>query len=414
MIFKPGNWEAYVWIRLPGAAEPVVCGRVAAPDGSPDAVHRFVYGRSYRELEGAIPMLPHALPVQAGEQPSRRGLHGVLRDAAPDAWGRRVLMHRLQMSVERAEAELTEIDYLLSKGDGVGALHFQSGASSYESKPRPSAGIADLLSAAEAVERNLPLPPELDEALLHATSIGGTRPKALVMNEDGQPAIAKFSSTSDHYPMVKLEALALNLARQVGIDVVTGRRVSVLNKDVLLVDRFDCAAGAEKRRHFFSALTALDLDSMEARYASYLDLADYLRRFADDATGQCRELFRRMVFNIMIGNADDHARNHALLWDGHRVRLTPAYDVCVIPRLSLEGHQAMDVGELGKHATLGNAYSSCGRFGLGGTEAREIAEEMEATIRANWHEASDEAELPDPLAANLWERTVLSPAIRYH
>ncbi|MEX2523738.1 MAG: type II toxin-antitoxin system HipA family toxin [Gammaproteobacteria bacterium] len=413
MTFKPGHTEACIWIRLPGTAEPVVCGKVAARDGTPDAVHRFVYGRSYRQRESAIPLLPHALPIRTGEQPSRRGLHGVLRDAAPDAWGRRVLMHQLQMSVERGESELTEIDYLLSGGQGVGALHFQLEAETYRPKPEAPAELNDLLSAAEAVEQNKPLTPELEQALMHGTSIGGARPKALLRREDGRQAIAKFSSTTDVHPMVRLETLALSLARKAGIQVVEARQLSVMNKDVLLINRFDCDAEDSTRRHFFSALTALDLDDMEARYASYPDLADYLRRFADDAAGQCRELYRRMLLNILIGNTDDHARNHALFWDGRFVRLTPAYDVCVMPRVGLESHQDMDVGEQGKRSTLANAYSHCGRFGLDETEAMRMAEEMETMIRDNWREACEEAAIPEQLAANLWQRTVLSPAIHW-
>ncbi len=411
MTFKPGHTEAYVWIWLPGAAEPVVCGKVAAQGAEPNAIHRFVYGRSYRELETAIPLLPHTLPIKTGEQPSRRGLHGVLRDAAPDAWGRRVLMYKLQMPVERGEAALTELDYLLAGGQRVGALHFQNDAETWQPQPNHPVELKELLSATEAVEQNRPLSPELDQALLHGTSIGGARPKALMIGDNGQPAIAKFSSTTDHYPVVKLEALALSLARRAGIETVASQQLSVMNKAVLLVHRFDHETDKPGRRHFFSALTALDLDEMEARYASYPLLADYVRRYADDAIGQCRELFRRMLLNIMIGNSDDHARNHALFWDGRTVCLTPAYDICVMPRLSLEGNQAMEVGEQGKRATLANVYSSCGRFGLTEAEAKQMAEEMEYTIREHWQAACSEAAIPMQLAANLWERTVLSPAI---
>ncbi|MBI4005519.1 MAG: type II toxin-antitoxin system HipA family toxin [Gammaproteobacteria bacterium] len=414
MIFKPGHEETYVWIWLPGAASPVVCGRVVRQDKTTNSVHRFVYGRSYREQAEAIPLLPHDLPLRAGEQPSRRGLHGVLRDAAPDAWGRRVLIYRLQMAVERGDTELTEIDYLLAGGPGTGALHFQTTGDTYQSKPYQSVSLDQLMSAAEAVEQGVPLPPELEAALLHGTSIGGARPKALMEDEGGQPLIAKFSSTSDIHPVVRLEALGLKLAQAAGIEMVDSKLLSVTNRDVLLINRFDCDSDHTQRRHFFRSLTALDLDEMEARYASYQDLADYLRRFADTPVEQCHELFRRMLFNIMIGNTDDHARNHAMFWDGHFVRLTPAYDLCVIPRIALEASQAMDVGTQGKRATLTNAFSECGRFGLSDNEAREVAERMEDSIRQHWHISCDEMKISEQLADQLWERTVLSPAIKYN
>lgn len=412
MTFKPGHQDAYVWIWLPGAAEPVICGRVAGSGNVPEAIHRFIYGRSYRELEGAIPLAPHVLPLRAGEQLSRRGLHGVLRDAAPDAWGRRVLTYCLQMAVARAEAELTEIDYLLAGTSGPGALHFQTAGNAYQPKPHGTVTIEQLLSAAEAVEQNAPLPPELEQALLHGTSIGGARPKASMEDENHHPVIAKFSSTTDIHPMVCLEALGLSLARAAGIETVASRLVTVLNKDVLLIKRFDCETGRAQRRHFFSILTALELDEMEARYASYADLADYLRRYAEAPSEQCRALFRRMMFNIMIGNTDDHARNHALFWDGRFVRLTPAYDICVMPRIGLEASQAMEIGAQGKHATLGNALSVCGRFGLSETGATEIADEMESAIRDHWQAGCAEAKISDQLANQLWERVVLSPAIK--
>jgi serine/threonine-protein kinase HipA len=186
----------------------------------------------------------------------------------------------------------------------------------------------------------------------------------------------------------------------------------VINKDVLLIKRFDCESARAQRRHFFSALTALELDEMEARYASYPDLSDYLRRYAESPVEQCRELFRRMLFNIMIGNTDDHARNHAFFWDGCFIKLSPAYDICVIPRTGLEASQAMEVGEQGKRTSISNALSACGRFGLSTGEAQEIADKMEETIREHWNTVCDEAKVTSQLADQLWERVVLSPAIK--
>ena len=119
-----------------------------------------------------------------------------------------------------------------------------------------------------------------------------------------------------------------------------------------------------------------------------------------------------MLFNIIICNTDDHARNHAFFWDGQFIKLTPAYDVCVIPRIGLEAGQAMEVGEQGKRATLANAFSHSGRFGLEAEEAKEIADELEEVIRTNWQACFDEAKITAQLAQQLWERVVLSPAIK--
>lgn len=405
--------EAFVWLSLPDATEPVVCGRVWRNASAAVDTYQFVYGKSYRNRADAIQLLPHALPVREGGQSSRRGLHGVLRDAAPDAWGRRVLLHRLRLTVEKAETELDDLDYLLAGAAAPGALHFQSRPNVYESRPLHPASLEQLLRAAEAVEQNAPLPAELEAALFHGTSIGGARPKALLETEGRRAAIAKFSSTTDVHPMVRLEALGLELARAAGIDVVESDLHSVMNRDVLVVPRFDIksSAAGESRRHFFSALTALDLDEMEARYASYPGLADYLRKYADEPAMQCAELFRRMALNIMIGNTDDHARNHALFWDGRFVRLTPAYDLCIIPRVGQESSQAMDVGEYGKSATIANALSRAGRFGLSAADARAIVERLEDAVRGHWQSACERAGISSLLAGRLLNHTVLSPAI---
>lgn len=415
MTFEPGQREAAVWINLPGKESPVVCGRVAMRQAGPDSVSDFVYGRSYLERDHAIPLVPHDLALERGVFSSRRGIHGVLRDAAPDAWGRRVLLYRLRMSESRAESELTEIDYLLATRQRVGALHFQTSVEHLETSGRqslPEPELADLARAALAVESDEPIDPALLAALLHGTSIGGARPKALVNNQ-ARPSLVKFSSTTDRFPMVRLEAVALELAGQCGLPVPGFELTEVLGKDALLIERFDVENNRDTfaRRHFFSALTALGLDEMEARYASYLDLADYLRLYGASPVDQCRQLFQRMVFNIFVGNTDDHARNHALFWDGHTVRLTPAYDLCVMPRMGGEASQSMAVGSEGKRACVRNALSECGRFGLDQNEARSICLEMIGTIADGWTSAARHAQLSKSLARQLMNSAVLAPSV---
>jgi len=409
MISRLGQREAFVWLYLPGGCEPVVCGRVAMSRAGPDGLAEFVYGRSYRQRNDAMALLPHDLEIAPRVQRSRRGLHGVLRDAAPDAWGRRVLLHRLGMAEARADQALTELDYLLSGADRPGALRFQTSADPFES-PRPPAQIslAALSEGVLAVERNQPLEYELLAALAHGASIGGARPKALV-DHDSRPCIAKFASSTDAQPMIALEATALALAERCGLETAASQVVQVEGKDVLLIERFDVSATSKglARRHFFSALTALDLDEMEARYAGYPLLADYLRRYGDDPGAQCRALFDRMVFNILIGNADDHARNHALFWDGRSVRLTPAYDLCIWPRMGGEASQAMDVGHQGKRATIANALSECQRFGLTRNEAMRRCRQLADCIRGHWLESCQQGGLRASLGSQLMGAVVL-------
>lgn len=410
MTFEPGQHQAAVWLRLPGQHEPVVCGRVSMLRAGPDSISDFVYGRSYLEREQAMPLVPHDLPLEKRVFTSRRGLHGVLRDAAPDAWGRRVLHYHLRMTASRADAELTEIDYLLASSQRLGALHFQHGVDRLEIEDcRLEPDVGMLAQAARAVESDEAVDSALVAALLHGTSVGGARPKALVRRR-GKASLAKFSSTTDRFPVVRLEALALELARACGLEVPGFELIEVLGKDSLLVDRFDIVTDSStlERRHFFSTLTALGLDEMEARYASYLDLADYLRRFAAAPVEQCRQLFSRMVFNILIGNTDDHARNHALFWDGLSVQLTPAYDLCVMPRSGGEASQAMEVGSHGNRATVTNAISQCQRFGLNREQAERICREMIETIIDEWPAATSQAQLPKALSRQLLGSAVLA------
>ncbi len=412
MTSSRGQHETYVWLYLPDAREPVVCGRLSVRQAGPESIADFVYGRSYLQRTGAMALSPHDLPLQRGVHRARRGLHGVLRDAAPDAWGRRVLLHRLRMSETQADAELTEIDFLLGGGDRPGALHFQSRADSFEPPERPPrVSLSDLSAGVLAVERNQPMSEELLAALEHGTSIGGARPKALVEHES-RPCIAKFASSTDTQPMIALEAVALALARRCGIETAPTEVIELEERQALLIDRFDLGKGHAEthRRHFFSALTALELDEMEARYAGYPLLADYLRRYAYEPADQCRILFERMVFNILVGNTDDHARNHALFWDGQGVSLTPAYDLCVWPRMGGEASQAMDVGDQGKRATMANALSQSRRFGLSQDDALAICRDLANCIRDNWTEACRESGLPNSLRDQLMGTVVLAPS----
>src|SRR5207248_3367846 len=157
---------------------------------------------------------------------------------------------------------------------------------------------------------------------------GATRPKALIAPCE-QKSVAKFASRGDLYNVGKAEFIAMRLAATAGLHVASVQLTSALGKDVLLIERFDRHRIAESwgRKAVVSALTLLELDEMMARYASYETLAEIIRHRFVDAKESLRELFGRMVFNILCGNVDDHARNHAAFWDGNALSLTPAYDI---------------------------------------------------------------------------------------
>ncbi len=187
-----------------------------------------------------------------------------------------------------------------------------------------------------------------------------------------------------------------------------------MGKDVLVVERFDrgTAPAGVVRYQMLSALTLLDLDDTEARLASYPQLAELLRRLARDGAGDARQLFRRMVFNVLIGNTDDHAKNHAAFWDGQWLRLTPAYDLVPTMRVGQEADQAMVVGRSGRASTLGNALSEAGRFGLLPAEAVAIVDEVETTVVEHWRNQFAACGVPPEQIVQLEGRAVLSPVAR--
>jgi serine/threonine-protein kinase HipA len=398
--------ESFVWIWLPDAIEPVLCGKLQEDAGE----LRFVYGRSYLERNDAISLDMRELALESGVFRPRVGeMHGVIRDASPDAWGRKVLLYRLKQD------HITELDYLLNAGaDRIGALAVQKSSDDCQTQEIQTATLDQLVEAAELIENGQPLPDALDNALLHGSSVGGARPKALLY--DNQSSwIGKFSSGTDQYPVVRSELAAMCLAGQCDIRVPAMRMVESMRKDVLLVKRFDRirVATGTRRRFMISGLTALQLHETEGLLASYLDLAGFIRRYAKDAGQDNSQLFRRMMFNILIGNNDDHARNHAFFWDGSQYELTPAYDICPMLRTGLTANQAMIVGKQGRSSTLKNALSEAGLFGLTLKHATSVKDELIDKIETLWAEASDYAGLTKVQSDLLRRATVLSPGIYY-
>ena len=395
---------AFVWIWLPGEVDPVVAGRLQQQG---DRL-LFTYGRSYRELGNAIAFSPVELPLQEGtfEPMGMNTIHPCLRDAAPDAWGRRVVAYKYP------SLDASEFDYLLLSGsDRIGALDFQPSSTEYVPKGINHPALGELLEAASLIERNQPLPPSLDQALLHGTSVGGARPKALV-SDGNEHYIAKFSSSTDTHNVVKGEYVAMRLAKQVGIDVAEVLLKNTLGRDVLLVKRFD-RTPVEKgvyRHAMLSGLSLLGLNEMEARYASYQKMADLIRQHFMNPRETLHELYRRLVFNILIGNTDDHARNHAAIWNGKILRLTPAYDLCPQVRTGQEATQAMQLeGIEGSHSTLNNVLSICRSFQLDTENAREIINVLLATIEKYWPEMCDDAGMTTFERERFWQRAILNP-----
>ncbi len=402
--------QAFVWVWLPGHAEPVVAGRLRLWGKS---VLGFTYGRSYLERDDAVPLYLPELPLERGNlrPPDGMDVAGCIRDAAPDAWGQRIVLRRLAGRAADGgdTTQLPLLTYLLVSGsDRAGALDFQHSATEYV--PREQGGTLEhLLSAKERFEAGGLQPTPVDVALLLGSSIGGARPKATLIDGD-RSLIAKFSSTTDTYPVVKAEAVAMDLARQVGLSAALTELVEVVGRDVLLVERFDREAPHGPRRMFVSALTILELHEDVGRYATYFDLADQIRSRFTDRAGTLRELFARITFNILVGNTDDHARNHAAFWDGEMLTLTPAYDVCPQLRSGGEAAQAMAIRRDGfRMAQLSGCVAGAREYELTEREARDIVDAQAETIRECWDDAADRARLTMAERDALWGRQILHP-----
>jgi len=399
---------AYVWAWLPGATVPVVAGRLTQAS----EITFFTYGRSYLARPDATALYLPELPLERGGQRPIDGLRiaGCIDDAGPDAWGQRVILARMQgrISSDSDTSDLSPITYLLESGsDRTGALDFQASPNEYVARV-DSATLEEMASAADRLEAGEPFSPALDMALLHGSSIGGARPKVLLDDGD-RKLIAKLSSRSDTYPVVKAEAVAMELARRAGLQAAPTEVIECLGHDVLLVERFDRTQVPGERRQFVSALTMLGLDEMMARYATYPDLADLIRARFEEPTRTLRELFARIVFNICVGNTDDHARNHAAFWNGSTLQLTPAYDICPQPRSGTETNQAMAISRDGFRASqLRGCVDAAPIYALTPTGAREIIDHQLGLIHAEWDDAADAAQLTAAERQRLWGRQILN------
>ena len=410
--------DAFVWVWLPGAAEPVPAGRVVA-EGD---IITFHYARSYLSRPTAIPLYLPELPLRRGRQrpPAAMRVAGVIRDAGPDAWGQRVILarHLGRLDRSRDTAELGLLTYLLeSNSDRIGALDFQSSPEVYVPR-ETSATLEEVQAAMEKFLAGERFSPDLDEALMRGTSIGGARPKVLLrVSGDGSQLIAKLSAQTDLYPVVRAEAVAMNLAARVGLNVARTTLTEALGRDVLLVERFDRTAlpeGREGRRLVVSGLTLLELDEMEGRWAAYPELADLIRaRFINpDAT--LRELFSRIVFNICVSNTDDHARNHAAFWDGEQLTLTPAYDLCPQLRSGETASQAMAITRDGRRESrFATCLAAAETYHLTKSQAADIIDHQVAIIAEQWDAAADEARLTAADREHMWRRQILNPAIHH-
>jgi len=384
--------EVLVYVDITGT--PYLAGRLWARVRKGRESATFEYDPGWLEYANRFSLEP-TLTLGPGpfHTTSGKPLFGTIGDSAPDRWGR-VLMRRAERRrAERAGGTprtLMESDYLLMVDDEArqGALRFarqERGpflAEHQAARIPPLIDLPQLLSATEHVVGNTDSDEDLRLLLAPGSSLGGARPKASVRDRDGHLAIAKFPHQDDEIKTVLWEAVALRLAEKAGIPVPDWRVEHVVNKPVLLLRRFDRVQG--QRIPFLSAMSMLGASDNESR--SYLEFVDALRRYGASPKQDMHALWRRIVFNILISNTDDHLRNHAFLYTGpDGWRLAPAYDLNPVPTdikpRVLTTAIDLDDGS----ASLDLAMSVVGYFELDEGKARMIAAEVGRAV-ATWRE----------------------------
>lgn len=381
-IYKPQDTLHLWWLGNP--SQPVPVGQLRLVSGGRAVAVQ--YGNAW--LASGFPLSEDLPLTQDLFVPQDKDTAaGAVDDARPDRWGERVI-RKFEKS-----PRLSILEYLLFAGDDrYGALGVSRSAQAYVPWPSaPLPGLASLDAIAEVVRKvlaNEPVP-ELERRLIRpGVSMGGARPKSVV-SIDGEPWLVKFSA-GDDVDIELLEHATMTLAAVCGVDVAPTRALKLSTGHAVAIRRFDRVGAL--RLHAMSANVALRAAGEELGYPQ---LSQLLRRVAPAAeiAQQQQQLFRRMVFNILIDNTDDHEKNHALLrHDDGSYRLAPAFDV--VPSAQGLGYQAILVGDAGADSTLDNALSQPRAFGMNGAGARSIASEIAGHV-AGWKEHFRDAGVSD-------------------
>jgi serine/threonine-protein kinase HipA len=395
MIFKERPTECFVYITLPEETEFVTAGRFELKtDRHGVATGRFVYGRSYLARNNAVPLDPIELKLgkETYQTTALKGVFGAIRDASPDYWGRRVI------EKHTGRAELGEIDYLLhSPDDRAGALGF--GLNREPPAPRRKFNQTIELERLQALvdliiaDKEFPEGPEAEQVqglMGGGTSMGGARPKAVVEDEDGL-WVAKFHHPEDRWNDARVEHAMLMLARECGLQAAESKVVSIGEHDVVLVKRFDRdhTNTGYRRGRMISALTLMRADENYQDRAkwSYVLFAEELRRISSQPRTDAAELFRRMCFNALISNVDDHPRNHAVVAMNTDWKLSPAYDLIPATPISAERRDlALECGDMGRYAHAENLLSQSARFLLEPGVARNTIDTIEEIVKNKWRD----------------------------
>ena len=339
------------------------------------------------------------MPLGAGMMFTQHKMFGVFEDTAPDRWGR-TLMRRHEQELAQSESRtaktLNEIDYIVRVNDFArqGALRFKANADgaflTMDNEPIPPlVRLPELLHAADAIADNTDTNKDLLLLLAPGSSLGGARPKASVIDDAGDLCIAKFPKKDDATHVVAWEAVALELAKQCGLNVPKFEFKQISGKDVLIIKRFD--REKQNRKPFMSAMTVLGATDNDMKTYNYTDIADFLIQKGSNVDNDLAELWKRVLFSVLISNTDDHLRNHGFLYEGNGWRLSPLYDVN--PSVDKVDMLHTAIADDNSDATIENALQYAEYFRITRTEAEEIANSM-INVLKNWQTVAKRYGLP--------------------
>ncbi len=353
---------------------------------------RFRYAKAYLEHAQAFALDPVNLPLTAdvNENPRTReapGIFGVLMDAGPDEWGRR------QLAKTRQPPPVTPVEFLLAaSGEGVGALRFTAQLKDKPRPPprRPFTNLVHLQHIAEDIDAGRAVDRSLEPYFLQGSGLGGARPKTLI-EHDGGHWIAKFGRAADLVDMCRVECASMRMAREAGIEVPDVELTETGRGPVLLVERFD-RRGAQQH-HLISVASLInkfDITQYDEAAMSYPGIFQLGNRLGSRTDELADVVFRRMLFNVAIGNTDDHLRNHAFYKRVGQAQyeFTPGYDI--VPHTGLQGSHAIALGGFGTTPSIDNFKAAAQRMGLSTDQARRIAREVMA-VAGGWHDFMSKA-----------------------
>jgi len=382
-----------VHIDLAGRTRPVGLARSNRARGTDTVV--FEYDSAWLDDPARFSLEP-ALTLTRGTfaPPAGRATFGSIGDSAPDTWGRRLMQRAERRRAERegrAVRTLTESDYLLGVADEtrLGALRFRRvGEEIFQAPTRTGVPamieLGRLLQITERILRDEETDEDLQLIFAPGSSLGGARPKASVIDQHGHLSIAKFPKETDEYSMETWEEIALRLADQCGIATPQHALIEVAGNAVLLSRRFDRAG--DIRLPFLSAMAMLG--AKDGEHGSYPEIVDALSQHGARGKTDAQALYRRVVFNVLISNVDDHLRNHGFLWAGNAGwSLSPAYDLNPVPTdlkaRVLTTNIDLDEGT----CSLDLLEAASEFFGLTLAQARAIIKDV-ATVTATWRETA--------------------------